>query len=604
MNGDKLGHPPAPRPENENERLLEVWQLGLLDSVPERKFDQLTRLVSLALDIPTVLISLVDANRAWFKSVQSCDVGEVQRDLAFCSHAILEDRVLIIPDTLADERFRNNALVTDPPHIRAYIGAVLRSASGAAIGTLCAMDYVPRDFSGPDVEKLLIAADILNSHVLPGGVPTRDYATTCLRAFVDPVSGLNFEESLAVRFQSRWESQREKSWVCLRLQLAEFDAVSDDFGRQVRERMVIAFADRLDSEALTLNGLTARLGRNDFCLLVPAGRVASTADVHDLQQRLQMPLLAGGDLQSMTAFWGSASFRSDKTSLAEALLLAEESLLADQACGPQSGSVLDIKAVGDRQSVTAAVDAYLEESLVAACFFQEADRRSRQPRTLLFRPVWPVEITVDGAFLDVYEVIRDNGQEESVICRLLSQVGALIGPDVSVPPGSLAFPVSATAVLRGKLLSAMTVIAGHHGIALDRIRIDLRAAHAELVVGGLAEQAARAVREAGMQLCLDNTSLLDLPTNLVARGTPDAISFNLQEVTPASDGDFSAYMVANRLIDVFLGLEDPPLLVGLGAVDESIVAMISNVDTFRSNEALPLGKETLAEAIRRLSSRL
>ena len=137
----------APLPSNEAERLQTLCDYQILDTPPEAAFERITSLAARLFGVPIVLVSLVDANRQWFKSCFGLDTRQTDRKLSFCAHAILSDAVMVVPDATADPRFVNNGLVTGPPHIRFYAGAPLKTPEGLNLGSFCLMDTSPRQFS-------------------------------------------------------------------------------------------------------------------------------------------------------------------------------------------------------------------------------------------------------------------------------------------------------------------------------------------------------------------------------------------------------------------------------------------------------------------------
>jgi diguanylate cyclase (GGDEF)-like protein/PAS domain S-box-containing protein len=141
-------------PAGEGVRLGELRGLELLDSPPEESFDRVTRLMARTLDVPVVLVTLVDEQRMWVKSRVGLDASQFPRQGSFCTRVIEERRPLAVRDATLDDRFAANSLVAGAPHVRAYLGLPLLTRSGQAIGTLCAMDIRPREFGAGELATM------------------------------------------------------------------------------------------------------------------------------------------------------------------------------------------------------------------------------------------------------------------------------------------------------------------------------------------------------------------------------------------------------------------------------------------------------------------
>ncbi|MCC7547618.1 MAG: GAF domain-containing protein [Burkholderiales bacterium] len=151
---------PAPVLDNDARRLEALHGLLILDTPPEQRFDRITAFAAEEFEVPIALVSLVDRERQWFKSRVGLEVCETGRDISFCGHAIHGNGIMVVHDARADARFHDNPLVLGPPHVRFYAGAPLVLSGGEAIGTLCLIDRVPRQFDIVDVGILGTLRDL------------------------------------------------------------------------------------------------------------------------------------------------------------------------------------------------------------------------------------------------------------------------------------------------------------------------------------------------------------------------------------------------------------------------------------------------------------
>ncbi len=148
---------PSPTPTDEAARLADLATYEVLDTPPEADFDDLVKLAAKLCGTPIALVTLVDAERQWFKARVGLELAETPRNQAFCAHAITApDHLLVVPDARLDTRFVDNPLVTGDPNIRFYAGAPLTTTEGSTLGALCVIDRVPRELDADQLEVLRV----------------------------------------------------------------------------------------------------------------------------------------------------------------------------------------------------------------------------------------------------------------------------------------------------------------------------------------------------------------------------------------------------------------------------------------------------------------
>ncbi len=153
----------APLPSNEADRLKALQAYRLLDTDPEKDYDDLVRLAARICGTSTATVSLIDRDRQWFKAAVGLTSRETPRGIAFCAHTILKpDEMLIVPDARRDVRFADNPLVTGAPHIRFYAGVPLRAPTGEALGSVCVIDGAPKVLSAEQRDSLAVIAAQVN----------------------------------------------------------------------------------------------------------------------------------------------------------------------------------------------------------------------------------------------------------------------------------------------------------------------------------------------------------------------------------------------------------------------------------------------------------
>lgn len=246
------------RPDDELDRLKALRSTGLLDSMPEARFDRLTRLVRRLLGVPTALVSLVDDERQWFKSAQHFAIEELPRDTSFCGHAILGDELFYVPDAQADPRFAANPHVTGEPYVRFYAACPLKSGQGYNLGTLCVIDYTPRELTEEQIQDLRDVAAVAEREIRASEI-----------AVTDDLTGLPNRRGFMILAKHALDiCGRNELPACLVfIDLDDFKRINDSQGHRAGDDALRAFARCLRADVRATD-VCGRYGGDEFAVLL------------------------------------------------------------------------------------------------------------------------------------------------------------------------------------------------------------------------------------------------------------------------------------------------------------------------------------------------
>ena len=245
--------------DDEAGRLAALGRYNIIDSGIEDEFEQIIQLVQRVFDAPMAAVTLIDAERQWFKARRGLGATETPRSHAFCHHTIAAADGLVVEDALADQRFAGTPLVVGDPHIRSYLGAPLRTPDGYHVGALCVIGDKVRQFSTEDREIMRRFSEIVVSQMELRMIASLDSLTGTLtrRAFDQHVFG-----ALAAY-------RRSGAVVALALlDIDHFKQINDRFGHPQGDAVLAAIGAAL-SDALPPEASVGRLGGEEFGVLLP-----------------------------------------------------------------------------------------------------------------------------------------------------------------------------------------------------------------------------------------------------------------------------------------------------------------------------------------------
>lgn len=258
-----------PTPSDETRRLETLRGMKLLDSLPEERFDRVTRLAKQVFSTPIALVSLIDADRQWFKSNQGLDAAETPRNISFCGHAILDDKIMVVSDASEDQRFCDNPLVCGDPNIRFYAGYPLSAPDGSRVGTLCVIDRVARQITPEQTQLLRELGRMVEEELVEA-----DMATS------DPITSLSNRNGFLIIAGHLLPMcvRTDKPATLLLFQFQNLHAIDNEFGRSAGDAAAIELAHHLLS-TFRNSDLVTRVSSDFFSVLLAGANLDGVESV-------------------------------------------------------------------------------------------------------------------------------------------------------------------------------------------------------------------------------------------------------------------------------------------------------------------------------------
>jgi diguanylate cyclase (GGDEF)-like protein len=302
---------------NSERRLSELDRYDVLDTSAEETFDRVTRLVCRLFGVKMATVTFVDGHRQWFKSRQGMSEPETTRDTSICQYTVAQGEPLVIENVHDDVRFCDFPSVRGDAHLRFYAGAPIRSTHGEVIGTLCAMDVEPRQFTDKEVDLLCDLARLVESEMELRVLSATDSLTQTLsrRAFHREA-----ERAIALAARHRYDLS------CIVFDIDHFKLINDTDGHAAGD-VVLRRVAEISQQTLRPSDILGRIGGEEFAAILPHASPVGAAEVAErLRKAIEgLTIKRQNRVLQTTASFGVASLGS---SALEASALVER---ADQA---------------------------------------------------------------------------------------------------------------------------------------------------------------------------------------------------------------------------------------------------------------------------------
>lgn len=311
----------APKPANERQRLASLHKLNILDTPIEERFERITRLVCRTLDVPISSFTIIDEGRQWFKSIRGLPGTESDLDVSFCSHVILEEEIMVVPDAREDRRFFENPLVTGNPNITFYAGCPVHSPDGHKIGSLCAVDSRVRSLTPDELQVLRDLAAMVETELRAAALSVsqskliEELDSANRLAMTDPLTRLWNRRGVMELMTREWaESIRNKKSIgVVMADIDFFKKINDTYGHAAGDA-VLKNVGRELLAALRTEDILGRVGGEEFLMILPGckpERLMQT--VERIRQAVAfMPVgLEDGSMINVTMSFGAKAITPD-----------------------------------------------------------------------------------------------------------------------------------------------------------------------------------------------------------------------------------------------------------------------------------------------------
>jgi diguanylate cyclase (GGDEF)-like protein len=316
----------CPLPANEEQRLQAVRSYDILDTLPEVDFDTLTRVAAHALNTPAAVIGLMDTNRLWFKSQIGLGVPQLDRQIAFCAHAIMQPgELFVVEDLRLDPRFKDNPLVTQPPNVCFYAGAPLIDRQGYALGTIAVVDVKPRVLN----ESQRVILRDMSAMVIAALESRQRSRLLSHMAMTDHLTGLanraQFERTL--HSEIAHATRTGEAFTVFFMDLDDFKGVNDTYGHAAGDEVLAEVALRM-AEQVRAEDLLARLGGDEFGIFMrPSAEDPAESLVKRIVEAIKAPIvLSSGAMINIGISIGTAVYSEETNSVATLLAKADKAL--------------------------------------------------------------------------------------------------------------------------------------------------------------------------------------------------------------------------------------------------------------------------------------